>query len=116
MNADYGSLLHKCLPKVIEVWTKDCNSGVTTGNAFADRGFHLVVFASPPVATPAGASPVAAIAGARVNASGTVVNWFNDLGGAPLVTHTAGSGLYDVNFPNVPNLASGHNTVLSVTP
>jgi len=45
-----------------------------------------------------------------------VLTWFNDYGSAPQVTHTAGSGVYKVEFPDAPVLGTGGNTVLSVTP
>ena len=69
------------------------------------------------VAAAAGNGPTS-IAGARVNASGNVLYWFNDFGGAPTVTHHAGSGVYYVKFPNAPILGqnTGGNSVLSVTP
>ena len=73
--------------------------------------------AASPVPRPNGTT-VAPVAGARVNASGTVLTWFNDFGGAPQVTHTAGTGWYYITFPNAPfygNPTDG-NSVLSVTP
>jgi hypothetical protein len=95
---------------LISVQTKDCN------NTAADRGFDLEVLSNPPAGTPAGAG--AAIAGAQLTASGTVLSWFNDFGGEPKVTHSAGSGVYYLGFPEapigVPDAAA--NNLLSVTP
>ena len=71
-NADYANA---GAATVIAVETKDCT------NVFADRGFHLVVFGAPPATT--GANNATAIAGARVNAAGQLLYWFNDFGGAP---------------------------------
>ena len=91
--------------------TKDCT------NSFADRGFHLVVFGTPsPTAAPGTDTPTD-IAGAHVNASGTVLTWFNAYGGAPTVTHS-GSGVYYLKFPNasITGGNTGGNSVLSVTP
>jgi hypothetical protein len=55
-----------------------------------------------------------AIAGARVSATGRLLYWFNGYGGAPTVTHSAGSGIYELNFPGAPILNG--NNVLEVTP
>ena len=74
-NADYANA---GAATVIAVETKDCT------NVFADRGFHLVVFGAPPATT--GANNATAIAGARVNAAGQLLYWFNDFGGAPRST------------------------------
>ncbi|HTW09069.1 MAG TPA: hypothetical protein VME46_16290, partial [Acidimicrobiales bacterium] len=109
-NADYAG---SGATTLIAVETKDCT------NSFTDRGFHLVVF-GPPAAPPTPISP-AAVAGARYNASGTLLYWWNDFGGAPTLSHSQGSGLYYVKFPGVTVL--GDNTagpvpvsVLAVTP
>ena len=99
VNADYansGAIAASAATSVIFVFTKDCT------DSFADRGFHLVVLGSPPTSTTSGASPIAAIAGARLSASGAVLDSFNDYGGAPQVTHTAGSGLYLRRVPGSP--------------
>jgi hypothetical protein len=40
-----------------------------------------------------------AVGGVRLALDGTVLNWFNRRGGAPTVTHTADSGIYDILFP-----------------
>ena len=106
VDADYAN---SGASTVIAVETKDCT------NSFADRGFHLVVVGTPPHF---GALGGAAIAGARVNASGRVLNWFNDYGGAPKVTHGAGGGVYYIKFPHAPITGGngGGNSVLSVTP
>ena len=106
-NADYANA---GAATVIAVETKDCT------NVFADRGFHLVVFGAPPATT--GANNATAIAGARVNAAGQLLYWFNDFGGAPTVNHRAGSGVYYLKFPGAPILGqnSGGNSVLEVTP
>jgi hypothetical protein len=40
-----------------------------------------------------------AVAGVRLAANGTVGSWFNRRGGEPTVTHTGGSGVYNITFP-----------------
>ena len=40
-----------------------------------------------------------ALAGARIDADGTILSWFNTLGGKPTVTHTSPSRVYLVVFP-----------------
>jgi hypothetical protein len=52
-----------------------------------------------------------AVGGVRLAADGTMVTWFNRRGGEPTVTHTAGSGLYNVTFPG-----SSFNINLNVIP
>src|SRR5204862_1268881 len=44
-----------------------------------------------------------ALAGARIGGGGEVETWFNTLGGNPTVSHTGGSGGYDVAFPGISN-------------
>jgi len=107
LNADY---LGAGATASVAVETKDCT------NSFADRGFHLVVF-GPGAGGPSFSGPTA-VAGARYNASGTLLYWWNDFGGAPTLSHSSGSGLYYVRFPGVPVLGQGNtaNSVLSVTP
>ena len=107
-NAAYSATAAGASP--ISVQTKDCN------DTAADRGFHLVVLSVPPAGTPVGAG--AAIAGAQLSASGTVLSWFNDFGGVPQVTHSAGSGSYYLGFPQAPISGpdAAANNVLSVTP
>ena len=98
-------------PPFIAVETKDCT------NIFSDRGSTWSSLAVPRPARPLAPARSPAIAGARVNASGTVLAWFNDFGGAPQVSHTAGSGVYYLKFPNANILGqnNGGNSVLSVT-
>jgi hypothetical protein len=55
-----------------------------------------------------------ALAGARFKSDGTVVDYFNAYGGTPTVTHTSGTGVYDIKFPSAPFLDG--NSVLLVTP
>lgn len=54
-----------------------------------------------------------ALAGLRLEA-GTIRDWFNAYGGAPTITHAAGSGLYYISFPGSP-FRDG-NTILLATP
>jgi hypothetical protein len=42
-----------------------------------------------------------ALAGANVTSTGTVVAYFNRFGGAPSVSHNAGSGSYTITFPGL---------------
>jgi hypothetical protein len=42
-----------------------------------------------------------ALAGVTVSSAGTVLSWFNRLGGKPSVSHTAASGLYDITLPGI---------------
>ena len=54
-------------------------------------------------------------AGVRVRPSGSIVNSFNTFGGgAPTITHAAGSGVYYIHFPGAP-IKDG-NSILVVTP
>jgi hypothetical protein len=62
-----------------------------------------------PTLSPTGRGP--AVAGVRLAANGTVLNWFNRRGGQPTVTHTAGTGVYNVAFPG-----SSFNINLNVIP
>jgi hypothetical protein len=62
-----------------------------------------------PTLSPTGRGP--AVAGVRLVADGTVLNWFNRRGGEPTVTHTANSGSYNVTFPG-----SSFNINLNVIP
>jgi hypothetical protein len=58
-----------------------------------------------------------ALAGARITCPSGVcslTNFFNGMGGAPTVTHTAGSGVFDISFPGLG--AKLATSVLEVTP
>ena len=86
--------------------------------AFVGGGLAVPRGAVAATSSAAGASPIAAVAGARANAAGRVLTWFNDFGAAPHLTHKAGSGIYYLKFPNAPVVGqnSGGNSVLLVTP
>lgn len=53
--------------------------------------------------------------GVRVGPSGNVINSFNTFGGgAPTITHSANSGVYDIFFPQAP--INDGNSILVATP
>jgi hypothetical protein len=45
--------------------------------------------------------PGIALAGANISVTGTVNSWFNNFGGAPTVSHTPVTGIYDITFPGL---------------
>jgi hypothetical protein len=55
-----------------------------------------------------------AVAGLSMNAAGTVTRYWNRYGGAPVVSHTADSGVYYVGFPG--KVFTNTNSTLSATP
>jgi hypothetical protein len=55
------------------------------------------------------------VAGANINAAGTVLSFFNHRGGAPTVSHVAGSGRYDITFPGLEGQVAFDGALASVT-
>jgi hypothetical protein len=55
------------------------------------------------------------VAGANINAAGTVLSFFNHRGGAPTVSHVAASGRYDITFPGLEGQVAFDGALASVT-
>jgi hypothetical protein len=55
-----------------------------------------------------------AVAGLSISADGTVTRYFNRYGGAPVISHTASSGVYYIGFPG--KVFTNTNSTLSATP
>jgi hypothetical protein len=54
-----------------------------------------------------------ALAGVRVDSDGTILSWFNNVGGKPTITHTAPSRTYFISFPG---LTFDVTTIVVATP
>jgi hypothetical protein len=50
-----------------------------------------------------------------IAASGTVRKYFNRYGGAPSVTHTAASGVYNISFPGLERQGYYTNSIVLAT-
>jgi S-layer homology domain len=55
------------------------------------------------------------VAGANIDAAGTVLSFFNHRGGAPTVSHVAASGRYDITFPGLEGQVAFDGALASVT-
>jgi hypothetical protein len=55
------------------------------------------------------------VAGANVSSTGVVRKFFNRAGGAPTVSHTAASGLYNLTFPGLEGQAFFTNSIVLAT-
>jgi hypothetical protein len=63
---------------------------------------------------PAGSSGSSgALAGVRVDSDGTILSWFNSLGGKPAITHVDPSRVYFISFPG---LTFDATTIVLATP